>query len=184
MNKTITTQELIDILKDINKGTFCNVILETDYKMLKKQNPFYDKQTKQFTSKITKQIKGNYLLGNSYQQRVNNNMSKENLETNFISGSLKGKKHVSKVLLTDTKTESIYYLMLEHFVEKPLKIDILLDGNIVKDQETLSILNAFKAEYHSQISTQEQEKKVTVLTPKVSNIKEITLNSTHYKIIN
>ena len=59
-----------------------------------------------------------------------------------------------------------------------------MDGNIVKDQETLSILNAFKAEYHSQISTQEQEKKVTVLTPKVSNIKEITLNSTHYKIIN
>ena len=70
----------------------------------------------------------NYLMGNDYQIRVWGNGEKEGIpseENTFEVEEMKGKKHVSKVVCIDTKTESVYYLMVERFDEIPPKVEYI-----------------------------------------------------------
>jgi len=166
----ITQTQLETLLMGVEKSTFVNITMETKVRMNKTNNPFFDK--------VIKRSSCNYLIGNDYEKRVQSNEKKEGLEGDFESGELRGKKHVSKCVLVDTKTEQTHYLMVERFDEIPPKNEFIFEGNII--EKTLFESYMTKV-YESQ--KQEQEKKVMVITPKIENIKKITLNGEKYEIV-
>jgi len=166
----ITQTQLETLLMGVEKSTFVNITMETKVRMNKTNNPFFDK--------VIKRSSCNYLIGNDYEKRVQSNEKKEGLEGDFESGELRGKKHVSKCVLVDTKTEQTHYLMVERFDEIPPKSEFIFEGNII--EKTLFESYMTKV-YESQ--KQEQEKKVMVITPKIENIKKITLNGEKYEIV-
>ena len=165
----ITRNELITLLSTIDKPTFTNVVMETIVRMNKKNNPYYEK--------VIKRSKCNYSLGVNYESRVNNNEVKEGLEGNFETEKPSGKTHISKCLLVKDTDLSVHYVMLERFDEiKPIN-EYIFEGNEI---EKVLFESYMTKVYESQ--KQEQERKVMVITPKIENIKEISLNGTHYII--
>jgi len=166
---TINQQELITLLSTIEKPTFTNIVMETKVRMNKTNNPYYDK--------VIKRSKGNYSLGVNYENRVINNEVKEGLEGNFETEKPSGKTHISKCLLIDDKTQSVHYVMLERFDEIKPTNEYICEGNQIEKQLFESFMTKV---YESQ--KQEQERKVMVITPKIENIREISLNGIHYTI--
>jgi hypothetical protein len=167
--KKINQQELITLLSTIEKPTFTNIVMETKVRMNKTNNPYFEK--------VIKRSKCNYSLGVNYESRVNNNEVKEGLEGNFETEKPKGKTHISKCLLISDTDNSTYYVMLERFDEiKPIN-EYIFEGNEIDKQLFESYMTKV---YESQ--KQEQERKVMVITPKLENIREISLNGVHYEI--
>jgi hypothetical protein len=166
---SITKNELITLLSTIDKPTFTNVVMETIVRMNKTNNPYYEK--------VIKRSKCNYSLGVNYESRVNNNEVKEGLEGNFETEKPSGKTHISKCLLVKDTDLSVHYVMLERFDEiKPIN-EYIFEGNEI---EKVLFESYMTKVYESQ--KQEQERKVMVITPKIENIKEISLNGVHYLI--
>jgi hypothetical protein len=166
----ISKRNLIELLMGVNKSTFVNVTMKTPVRMNKTGNPFYDR--------IEKISSTNFLLGNSYEDRVRSNQEKEHLNGNFVSEQPKGKLHVSKCVLVDEKTKTVFYVMLERFDEiKPQNIYIV-DGN--DPIEKVLFEEWMIKSYDSQ--KQKQERKVMVITVKIENIIGITLDGVRYEI--
>jgi len=164
----INKVELLQLLVGIEKSTFINLVTETKVRMNKTNNPYFDK--------VIKRNKCTYLVGNDYEKRVNNNEVKEGLEGDFKSEEMKGKKHISKCVCVDTKTESVHYLMVERFDEvTPQKTEYIFEGNGIDKQLFESYMTKV---YESK--KQEQDRKVMVITPKLDSIKEMSLEGTHY----
>lgn len=168
-NLNITKQELITLLSTIDKPTFTNIVMETEVRMKKTNNPYY--------GKVIKRSKCNYSLGINYENRVNNNEKKEGLEGNFETEKPSGKTHISKCLLVSDKDNSVHYVMLERFNEiKPIN-EYICEGNQIEKQ----LFEGYMTQVYES-TKQEQERKVMVITPKIENIKEISLNGNHYTI--
>jgi hypothetical protein len=168
----ITQDEFITLLNQIQKSMFINVTMVTDVRMNKTGNPFF--------GQIKKVSSCNYLIGNDYETRVNSNEVKEGFEGNFESFKPSGKHHISKCVLVDDKTESVHYLMVENFHEIKSKVVYLKNGQPM-DEIEINLMKSFLVKV-SETSRQDQERKVMVITPKIENIKECTLNGTHYLI--
>lgn len=169
----ITKQELIDLLMGIEKSTFVHLVTETPVKMRKTNNPYFDK--------IIKRSSCNYLMGNDYEKRVITNGTNEGInpeENTFEVGELKGKKHLSKCVLIDTKTESTHYLMVERFDEINPKVEYLMDGNPIQKELFEQYMNKV---YENK--SQPQERKVMVITPKIDNIKQISIGKEQYEVV-
>ena len=170
--KHITRQELITLLTNFDETTqqpFVNVVMETPVKMLKTGNPYYDR--------VFKKSSSNYKLNVDYGKRVNNNMDKENVDGEFQVGEMKGKKHISKCLCVDTKTEETYYVMLERFDEIKPQTEYLMEGNPIDK----TVIEPFMTKVYENKS-QPQERKVMVITPKIDNIREMSFNGFKYII--
>ena len=165
----ITRNELITLLMSVEKSTFVNVVMETKVRMNKTNNPYYDK--------VIKRSKCNFLIGNDYETRVGTNYGNEGLENTFVVEKPSGKTHISKCLLIDDKTQSTYYVMLERFDEIKPTNEFIFEGNEIDKQ----LFQDFMVKY-TESQKQEQERKVMVITPKIENIKEISLNGTKYII--
>jgi hypothetical protein len=169
----ITRNELIGLLNEVKTSTFVHLLTETKVRMNKTGNPFFDK--------VIKRSSCNYLIGNDYQIRVWGNGEKEGIpqeENNFEVEEMKGKKHLSKVVCIDTKTESVYYLMVERFDEIKPKVEYTFEGNPIEKQ----LFESYMVKV-SESQKQPQERKVKVLTFKIDNIKEITLNKVKYQVV-
>jgi len=172
----VNVNELIEVLKQVEKSTFINVTMETEPKMNKTNNPFYDTIQKKFN--VSKLTTCNYLIGNDYGTRVESNMKKEEVEGTFEPLKPTGKTHVSKCVLVDDKTQSVYYLMVEQFDEIKPQIQYLKNGEPMNEVD-LILLNDFLVKSNGSYR-QEQERKVMVITPKIENIKKLSLNGTQY----
>ena len=98
----LTTNELTEIFKIKERGTWCYLITETKVRMNKTGNPYFDQVIK--TSHL------NILLGNSYQTRVITKTGDVDFEPeeNKVGG------HVSKCVLHNDKTGKDY-LQYENF---------------------------------------------------------------------
>ena len=166
----ITVNELLNLLNQIEKPTFVHITMETEVRMNKKDNPYF--------GRVKKVTSGNYLLCSDYEQRVNNNSEKEGQERTFKSELPKGKKHISKCVLVDTKTESVHYVMLERFDEIKTKVSYYMDGNEIEKQ---LISDWLRSSYKSKKQT--QERKVMVFTPKLTNIREISIDKMKYTVL-
>lgn len=168
----INETELLTLLMGIEKSTFVHLVTETTLDMNKKGNPYFDK--------IIKRSSCNFLCGNDYETRVQKNYEKEgmNPET-FVVEPPTGKTHISKCVLENTNKNNgnIFYFMVERFDEIKPKVEYIYEGNPIDKTLFESFM---KKVYESK--KQEQDRKVQPITYKVSNIKEITLNGTHYII--
>ena len=166
----ISQNDVIRLFGQIEKPTFTNIVTETPLRMNKKGNPFF--------GKVTKRSSCNYSVGMVYENRVNNNEIKEGLEGDFKTESLKGKKHVNKVVLIDKETESVHYIMVERFFEVKPQVSYTFEGNSIEKV----MFQDFMIKYQEN-HKQQQERKVMVLTPKVENIKEFTLEGHYYVVV-
>ena len=110
----ITRTQMLGLFLGVSKPEMINLVTETIPKMSKTGNPFYNQ--------IVKKSKCNFLLCSDYSKRVNNNLVKEDKENDFVSQSPKGKVHLSPCVLTDEKTETKLYLMVERFDEIKPKV--------------------------------------------------------------
>lgn len=166
VRKGITSNELVEILLKVEKGTFSNILTETTVRMNKKNNPYY--------GLITKISTQNVLLGSNYENRVNNNLLKENKDNDFVAQSSKVGNHVSTCVLFNENTQ-LYYLQAEYFGEIKPQIEYFFNGNIIEKEKF--------AEFLAQKSVPNQnglDNKVNIFSPKIENIKQITLNKIKY----
>jgi hypothetical protein len=131
-----------------------------------------------YWKEVTKETTKTYLPVVNYKKRVTKNMNKEGIEGEHELGSLKGKKHISKCLLTDIETETKLYIMVEQFKEvKPSKTIYRHNGN-----EIDKMLFDKWITYYDNYTSQEQERKVEVLTLLLDRVERITINGQGYKI--
>ena len=169
----ITKLELIDLLNGVESSTFVHLVTETKVRMNKTGNPYFDK--------VIKKSSCNYLMGNDYQKRVWGNGEKEGIpqeENTFEVEEMKGKRHISKVVCIDTKTESVHYLMVERFDEIQPKVEYTFEGNQIEKQ----LFESYMVKV-SESKKQPQERKVKVLTFKLDNIKEISFGKEKYQVV-
>jgi hypothetical protein len=166
----ITQTQLETLLMGVEKSTFVHLVTETIVKMNKRNNPFFDK--------VIKRSSCNFLIGNDYEKRVNSNISKEGGESNFESGELSGKEHITKCVLKDKTTGLKRYLMVERFKEVKPKVEFIFEGNSIDK----TLFESYMGKV-SENKSQPQEKKVIVNTYLLEKIKEITLNGEKYKIV-
>lgn len=176
--KIITLNQLVEIVKteiDSKKTpSLINFTNETPVKMLKTGNPYA-------SSILTKENTKTYLPIFDYEARVNKNMKKEGVEGQHELGVLSGKKHIGNCLLTDTKTETKFYIMVEQFdAIASSKTIYRLDGKVIDKSVVEQWLPKKSASYGSQ----GQENKVQVITPSLQYVKRITINKVNYEIMN
>jgi hypothetical protein len=137
--------------------------------MNKTNNPYYNK--------VVKRSKCNYSLGVNYENRVINNYTKEGIESTFETEKPSGKTHISKCLLVSDKDNSVHYVMLERFDEIKPTNEFIFEGNEIDKQ----LFQDYMVKY-TESQKQEQDRKVMVITPKIENIKEMSINGTKYII--
>jgi hypothetical protein len=167
----ITRTDMVSVFNNVEKPTFVNLVTNTIVRMNKKGNPYYE-------DKVIKHQSSNFYIGSTYEDRVNNNRLKENKENDFVSSIPSGKKHISKCILTDTKTETKFYLMCEWFKRSYPKISykfqndsinkVLFEDYLVKRTESVK---------------QDLDKKVNIVTYGIESIKEVRMNKTLYILI-
>jgi len=126
----LSTKELISILMEQNKGTFCWLWFETTPKMKKTNNPYFDR-----VKKITK---GNILLGCDYSKRVQNET--ENPEFQAEKNNV-GEKLTKCVRYNDKYDR--YYLDYEWFEEVVPKSEYKFDGDTIEKQMFQDFMNSY-----------------------------------------
>jgi hypothetical protein len=173
--KIITTQTLTEILMAETKPLFVWIKMKTPHNNHVKTskidgtiNPYY-KQLYKVTEK-------RYKLVTDYSKRVQNNRTKEENNEVFVVEAPKGKKHLSPCVLTDTATETKFYLMLEWFPEVKGTTEFLHNN----DPIALSLFEKWVVNYDSNNAKQDIERTVNVITVNIDNILEMSLNGVRY----
>lgn len=167
--KNITHIQLILLLATIRKSTFVNMVTRTVVKMNKTGNPFYNLVYKVRT--------GNYLVGNEYENRVNNNLEKEGKDSDFVASKNNVGDHVTKSLLYNSNTEK-YYLQYERFDNSPIDTLYTFKGLPI-DKAQFERFISGSTSYENQGLT----KTVKVQSVTTSNILSITVDGTRYNVV-
>ena len=174
--KKISKQELINILNTIEKPTYTHIVSETIVKMNKEKTKEGNKEVNPYYNKVVKLRKGNFLIGSDYEKRVQKNDKLEGGEGTFQSQESKVGTHISKCVLFNERLNK-YYLSHEKFPQVKPTSEFLYEGNTIDKMifdKWISDSNPYQ--------NQPQEKKVEWTTLTIDNIKEISLNGTHYII--
>ena len=176
----VNDQEIETIFRQVENQVpipFVSVTLKTDFTgMVKKCKE--DGSINPYFKEITKEVTKTYLLVTDYNKRVNNNINKEGIDEVHDLKELKGRRHVSKSVLIDNETNSIYYLMVEQFMEiKPSETIYRHNGNEIDKM----FFEKWLVNYDN-YTNQLQDRKVMVLTPKISNMKRVSVNGKIYFI--
>jgi hypothetical protein len=165
---TINQIELIILLKGVKRPTFTSIVSETNPKMNKTNNPYFDK--------VVKKSKGNYFIGGSYEDMVNTRMVKEGLQPTFESMECSvGQKVEGSTCLQFNEKLNRHYLQYFIFPTSNIKSEFIFENN--------SIEKVMFEDYlvkKSESSRQPQDNKHTPQSFKIESIKEISLNGNHY----
>lgn len=177
----VTKTELINIIREVentNPNTFIGVKMKTLYReVLKKSkddgslNPYY--------GGIYKVSSKTYRLVTDYEKRVHINLTKEGKDpSQFVVESPKGKRHISKSLLTDILTESKFYVMVEWFPEIKGKTEYEFEGNSIDK----TLFGKWISDRESTNQKQGLNREVTPITPDFDNILEVSVGGEVYQV--
>jgi hypothetical protein len=166
----ITRTQMLGLFLGVTKPEMINLVTETIPKMSKTGNPFYNQ--------IVKKSKCNFLLCGDYSKRVNNNRVKEGKENDFVSQSPKGKVHLSPCVLTDEKTETKLYLMVERFDEIKPKVQYFHNDTLIEKEMFQQFLPKV---YES--NTQELDREVKPLTYLFESIVGFSFRGRKFSVI-
>ena len=157
------------------------------YVTLKTENPSEfvlkskeDGSKNPYWKQIVKESKKCYRLVVDYKKRVENNLSKEGKSLDeYIQGSLKGKEHLSKSILTDKETKTKRYVMLEYFENSPIKGDTkYFSGDNELDKTLLSKWIVYR---NNDPKNQGLDKMVHPITPNLESITQLNVDGKIYK---
>lgn len=157
----LTTNELTQILMTQNIGTFCFLHMETKVRMKKTNNPYFDR-----VKKITK---GNILIGNSYEKRVQN----ETENSEFKSEKCNVGEHISKCVLHNDNTGKDY-LQYEWFEGVIPKSEYIFEGDPIEKMMFQSYMNTYTPNKYG----------VNFQSVTIENIKECHVHGNHYIVVN
>ncbi len=133
-----------------------------------------------YWKQIVKESQKTYRLVVNYKERVENELKKEGKSIeDYSQGKLKGKKHISKSILTDLETETERYVMLEYFVNSPIKgiTKYYHEGNELDK----TILSKWITYYNKSYDNQGTDKPITPITPFIKNITQLNVDGVIYK---
>ena len=175
----VNDQEMEMIFREVENQIpvpFVSCTLRTEFTGMVKKckedgeiNPYYKNLQKVSTK--------TFLLVTDYVKRVKGNLTKEGKDPNdFVVESPKGKKHISKCLLTDTETETKRYVMLEWFPETKGTTEYF-QGN---DQVGRELFSKWMTDYNSSNEKQGLEREVKPITPLFESIVSFRVNGTEY----
>ena len=157
----ITLNEMLNVLNTINKPTFVHIVMETPVRMNKTGNPYFNQ--------VIKITKGNILMGNSYQTRVQN----ETGNTNFVSQECKVGSHISKCVLHNDNTGKDY-LQYEWFENVLPKSEYKYNGNPIEKQLFQDFMGTYTPNKNG----------VNFQSVTIDNIKECHFNGNEYRVVN
>lgn len=172
----VSVEELVNIIDNVQGSPFVNIKMKTLHReVLKKskldgsENPFY--------KEIFKVTEKTYKIVTNYEKRVHNNLVKEEKDPNdFEVQSPSGKKHLTNCILTDTKTETKRYIMVEWFPEVKGKTEYFhIDTPIEK-----VVFEKWISERENTNTKQGLDRNVTPITPDFDNILEMTFMGVRY----
>ena len=133
-----------------------------------------------YWKQIVKESKKCYRLVVDYKTRVENNLLKEGKSLDeYVKGSLIGKKHLSKCILTDEKNGTNRYVMLEYFENSPIKGETKYFNNGNELDKTL--LSKWIVYRDNNPKNQGLEKTVHPITPLIDNITQLNVDGKIYK---
>ena len=133
-----------------------------------------------YWKQIVKESSKTYRLVINFKERIEHELEKEGKSTtDYKQGVLKGKKHISKCLLTDLETETERYVMLEYFVNSPIKgiTKYYNEGNELDK----TILSKWITYYNKSYDNQGTDKPITPITPFIKNIQQVNIDGVIYK---
>jgi hypothetical protein len=181
----VSVDELISVIKSIEvtqPNTFLGIKMRTLFTDDRKKHPKTN-EINPYYKQIWKTSKRSFRLVTNYQKRVWNNLKKEGkLPENFTVESPKGKKHVSESVLIDTKTETTYYVMLEWFSEHGSSTTYEFEGKPI-DKVLFEKWVTEKDKNLPLVPKQGLDDEVTVITPKIENILELSYGGKVYEVV-
>jgi hypothetical protein len=133
-----------------------------------------------YWKQITKESKKCYRLVVDYKTRVENNLLKEGKSLDeYVKGSLIGKEHLSKCILTDKETKTERYVMVEYFENSPIKGETKYFSNGNELDKTL--LSKWIVYRNNDPKNQGLDKMVHPITPKLDSITQLNVDGKIYK---
>lgn len=168
----ISENELLDILMNVTKPTFTNILYRVKVRMNKTDNPYFEK--------VFKTTRGNFFIGGTYQDMVNTRMEKEGIEPNFESLECSVGKHYegSKCVQFNEKLNRFYLQYFTFPQTSKLESVYEYEGNFI-DRELFRSYEVKKSES----SRQPQENKHIPQSLMLSSIMEISLNGNIYEVV-
>ena len=180
IQKKINAHQLQDVINLIPGHRFITITTETDYRMNKRNNPYF--------GNVTKRCTANVQIGFDYENAVNNRQEKETGERNFTAqertwGGKVDNKTVSKV---EANSDVKQYVALG-YKSKPSSVTYFLKDTgaevNIDDIKMYAVSKPTTAEVAAKQGVSE-ENAVVYRNVKMGNVKEITYNGVHYIIKN
>jgi hypothetical protein len=177
---SVTETELISIFQEIENQVptpFLSVTMDTEFDDVYKKSKT-DGELNPYYKGLRKVSTRNYRLVTNYKKRVGGNLTKEGKDPNtFEVQELKGRRHVTKSVLIDTKTETIHYVMLEWFVNQHSSIQYTFEGSPIERVMFEKWLKDIEVPTND---NQGLDNPVLPMTPKMSNIVSVSVNGVKY----
>lgn len=171
-------EQAIKELQELGRSTALNVVYVTEPSHRKTGNPFYHSSTKSWG--IEKVGTFNALVGVSYQNVINNQRKREDLEADFESKPIwnGSGEHFGKYLIRHTKTHKLYLALLPTSGTAKVQYVFKEDKRPLNESE-LTILEAFTSERVVSAS-QGTEKPVFWNIIALENLRQLTFNHQTY----
>lgn len=173
MEKTTTTNNIVNILANTKGATICTIVTETTPKMRKTNNPFI--------GRVQKLTRTQMQFGYDYERAVNNRLKKEGKEANFSALSRKwGKWLVPNKVAEHNGEIYLRFYTMPSFCE----VSYLVDGRLATSEETEAIKSFVQTSSPSarQAEFGLVEHQVEPREYKASAIKMLSLNGETYVI--
>lgn len=166
--KHINLQTLTSILVNTKGACFATIVSETQPKMRKKDNPYFDRVTKLSVNKV--------MINFIYANAVNNALGREGKDTDFVPKQRAWGTHIEGTCIIEHKGN--HYLECRVFsADKPV---FMIDGQPTQK----ATVEPWLQEANSNADHQglDYENEVIVRDFKFSSIKEVKINKEHYII--
>lgn len=160
--KKITTAEMIEMVRNQNGCTFATIKTNTDPKP-KKSCPF---------NKVEKISHLNVMIGFNYENAVNNQRSREEVEAEFKAAPRRWGKRVDLKTVEHNGKTYLTTATLNHY-----STEYKADGNPIPSEAI-----AMHLPKKSTSSRQDVEKQIVYRDFDANNVTEITMNGETYKI--
>jgi hypothetical protein len=177
--RKINRKELVEILRNTKGTTFASLTYKVD-----------ESKSKTINKKkvLQKEVTVNVTLNSNYENKVNRILeTKQGEHANFVSKEMNGKTLSfpdCKCIVENKKAEKMLYCAIEHNAKR-LTTYFHNDVVITKEkaiEKGLFTPAFFKAKDTSGRGVVKKENDFSLITPKIENIKRITLNKEEYFI--
>ena len=151
------------------KNIFASVMTVTEPKMVVKDRT--TKEPNPYLGKVKKITHTVLSIGNNYESAVNNRLTKEGKENDFVAQGITGRVHISDMILESVKDPNQHYLEVFAMTNTPPKVEYRMDdGTIVPIEKIKPFLPVVKEN-----EGQGLDNPVKVLSYKLESIVEVKI---------